>query len=348
MPTRHQFVLSACTFLLGTALLGAAVARAGQPDCKLDAPTITCVSSTPSSITLRICAGPSGAPGGISIHWSTCNLVTNGKVPDPSGGGFAISLSGNCGGPNNPAPWNLGPSGCKEITINANTLINAQAEGCGASSDLVTDLLCNTCYAFQVFAHESTGQHACSKSDDSPVVQCTTAPCVTGECTLTWGYWKTHGPAGCNPPNKDNLWPVNSLTIGGLPMNQDALCSIFGTNPGACAKGGSSNGGANAVIILEHQLIAAMMNVANGAINCSFANAAISSANSLLSGFENACVGTSTPLGQEMVQAASLLETYNSDQCTCPSQLTTKPQASPTAPSATKHSSWGQLKSIYR
>src|SRR5439155_12174563 len=114
------------------------------------------------------------------------------------------------------------------------------------------------------------------------------------------GYWKTHGPAGCNPPNKADLWPASSLTIGGLALNESAICSILGTNPGACAKAGSSNGGANAVVILEHQLIAAMFNVANGAISCSFAGAAITASNSLLDGFENACVGTSTPLGQQM------------------------------------------------
>jgi hypothetical protein len=331
--------------LLGATLLSANVAQAGKP-CQLDAPTVTCIGATQSSITLNICAGPSGAPAGISIHWSTCaQYIANGNhIPDPSGGGFAISLSGNCQQGN--APWNLGPNACKTITINANTLINAAAEGCGSSGN-TADLLCNTCYAFQVFAHNDPGPNGCNKSDLSVVAQCNTSPCVTGECTLTWGYWKTHGPAGCNPPNKDNLWPVSSLTIGGLPMNADALCSIFQTNPGACAKGGSSNGGANAVIILEHQLIAAMMNVANGAIPCSFASAGIANANALLDGFENACVGTSTPLGQEMVQAASLLETYNSDQCTCPVQQT-KPQASPTGTTSAKHSSWGQLKSIYR
>src|SRR5439155_24156690 len=108
MTVLHKFVLSACTLLLGSALLSAGVAQAGPPpSCTLDAPTVTCISQTASSITLQICAGASGAPAGISIHWSTCAQYAgnNNHIPDPSGGGFAISLSGNCqqGG----SPWNL-------------------------------------------------------------------------------------------------------------------------------------------------------------------------------------------------------------------------------------------------
>ena len=334
-------LFAACTVFT---LTGAA--QAAGPPCTLNAPTVTCVGATASSITLQICAGASGAPAGISIHWSTCAQynANGGHIPDPTGGGFAISLSGNC--QQGAAPWNLGPGQCKTIVINANTIINAAAEGCGASGN-TADLVCNTCYVFQVFAHNVPGPGGCNKSDLSAPAFCNTAPCVTGECTLTWGYWKTHGPAGCNPPGKDDLWPVSSLTIGGVTLGEADICSILQTNPGACAKGGSSNGGANAVLILEHQLIAAMFNVANGAINCSFATQAISNANGLLTGFESACVGTSTPLGQDMVAAAALLETYNSDQCSCPN-AEPKPNAVPTAPSTGRRSSWGQLKSFYR
>jgi hypothetical protein len=336
--------LFACTVLLGITLLSAATAVAGPtPKCKLDVPTVTCIGSTPSSITLQICAGASGAPGGISIHWSTCaQYAANGNtIPDPSGGGFAISLSGNC--QQSGSTWNLASGRCKTIVINGNTLVTAAAEGCGSSGN-TADLACATCYVFQVFAHEDPG--VCNKSDLSAAQFCNTAPCPEGNCTLTWGFWKTHGPAGCNPPGKDNLWPVSTLTIGGSTLSQSDLCSILQTNPGACAKAGSSNGGANAVIILEHQLIAAMFNVASGAISCNFADAAITQSNSILTGFESACVGTSTPLGQNMVALASVLETYNSDQCACPVQQT-KPQASPNAPSNARRSSWGGLKSFY-
>ena len=345
MPARYKSVSTWLLVMACTWFTFAGAAQAG-PTCRLDPPTVRCIGATASSITLQICAGRSGAPAGISIHWSTCTdyKLNGGHIPDPMGGGFAISLSGNCrqGG----APWNLGPGQCKTITINASTIDNAVIEGCGASGN-TADLLCNTCYVFQVFAHNDPGKVGCDKSDLSIPVFCNTAPCVTGECTLTWGYWKTHGPAGCNPPGHDNLWPVSSLTIGGSTLGESDICSILQTNPGACAKGGSSNGGANAVIILEHQLIAAMFNQAAGAIDCAFADAAIADANNLLTGFENACVGASTPLGQQMVADAALLDAYNSDQCSCP-VASPKPNAAPAAPSNGRHSSWGQLKSFYR
>jgi hypothetical protein len=338
MTSRYK-PFSFCT-ILAAGLLVAGSAFAG-PKVDLDVPTIECVSSTPSSITIRICAGPSGAPGGISVHWITCDAYNAGG--GSFDGGYAISLSGNCPTSN----WDLGPGECRDLTFNATTVDNENAGACGASGDQL-NLLCNTCYAFEVFAHQEPGPGGLGQSGKSDAVFCSTAPCPTeGNCTLTWGYWKTHGPVGCNPPNKENLWPVSSLNVGGLSMGEGALCGIFQTNPGACSKGGTSNSGSNAVIILEHQLIAAKLNMAAGAIDCSFADAAIAQADALLNGFEYACVGTSTPLGQQMVAVATVLESYNSDNCACPVQQT-KPQASPTAPSNAKKASWGQLKSIYR
>jgi hypothetical protein len=326
------------------ALIGSpAHAGAKGPGCVLDVPTITCIASTPTSITLRICAGPSGAPGGISLHWTTLqNYQDNGNTFDDS---FGLSLSGNC--QQGAGRWDLAPGECQDLVINASTIINENATGCGASGD-AGDLLCDTEYVFEIFAHNEPGPGGCNQSGKSDPVFCSTAPCPGGgDCTLSWGYWKTHGPEGCNPPGKENMWPVSSLNIGGLAMNEAQLCAVLQTNPGACAKGGTSNNGSNAVIILQHQLIGAMFNVANGAIDCGFANAAIVQANALLVGFENACVGTSTPLGQQMVELAGILGTYNSDQCSCPVQGA-KPQASPSAPTNAKRSSWGSLKSIYR
>ena len=348
MSSRYKTV-SAWPLLVACSLFTvASVALAGgpPPQCTLNVPTISCVSATPSSITLHICAGPSGAPAGISIQWETCaDFNANGGKFDSGDGSYAaISLSGNCPTSN----WDLGPNQCRDIVINANTVINENAGACGASGNPY-DLACNTCYVFRAFAHNDPGPGGCNQSGFSATTQCTTAPCPqSGECTLTWGYWKTHGPAGCNPPGKADLWPTHTLPVGGLSLNAGEICDIFQTNPGACSKGGTSNSGANAVIILEHQLLAAEFNVANGAISCAFATQAIADANVLLAGFENACVGTSTPMGQQMVALGSVLESYNSDQCACPNSLITKPNATPKATTDVKRSTWGNLKSIYR
>jgi hypothetical protein len=66
-----------------------------------------------------------------------------------------------------------------------------------------------------------------------------------GGCTLTQGYWKTHSGA----------WPVSSLAIGGVTYSKSQLIGLLKTPP----RGDAS-------IILAHQLIAALLNVANGAV----------------------------------------------------------------------------------
>lgn len=65
-----------------------------------------------------------------------------------------------------------------------------------------------------------------------------------GDCTLTQGYWKTH----------DAAWPVDALVIGGQSYSKAELLELLWT---PVAGDGS--------LLLAHQLIAAMLNVANGA-----------------------------------------------------------------------------------
>lgn len=64
------------------------------------------------------------------------------------------------------------------------------------------------------------------------------------DCTYTQGFWKNH-PAD---------WPVDMLTLGGVTYDQNELLAILDTAP----KGDKT-------LILAHQLIATMLNVANGA-----------------------------------------------------------------------------------
>ncbi len=69
---------------------------------------------------------------------------------------------------------------------------------------------------------------------------------------LSYGYWTQHPEA----------WPVSSLSICGVSLDQTALLSILNTKP----KGDKT-------IIMSKQLIAAMLNVANGN-SCSSLSAA--------------------------------------------------------------------------
>jgi hypothetical protein len=63
-------------------------------------------------------------------------------------------------------------------------------------------------------------------------------------CTYTQGYWKNHPLA----------WPVIELILGGVTYSQEEVMVILRTSPRG-----------DATYILAHQLIAAKLNVSNGA-----------------------------------------------------------------------------------
>jgi hypothetical protein len=270
-----------------------------QPRPKFDTPIITCVAETQHTIFLRVCAGASGAPAGFSVQWVkhsdfpalTCGASGEDLVWPPSDGGeiCKASFSGTPGC----SVYNLGANGC--VTVEIGNLLDSEC-GVGLSNCGADELDCGTEYVFRAFAHANSSKR---RSDFTANLCCSTEDCVEG-CVLTHGYWKTHGPAGCNPSGGANLWPVTSLTIGGTTYSDADLCTNLNM-PGA----------GNAVRILSHQLIAALLNIANGATpppNCD-----IDAASALLTGLNinTASVAPRTTLGQQMTAAAACLDLYN-------------------------------------
>src|SRR5262249_11994205 len=82
-------------------------------------------------------------------------------------------------------------------------------------------------------------------------------------------------PPASNPPgvwkNQPGLWPVSSLTIGGMTYTKDQLLEVLSTP----TKG-------DAVLILADQLIAAELSIKNGSAHSSTTDAKISDADTLL------------------------------------------------------------------
>ena len=96
-----------------------------------------------------------------------------------------------------------------------------------------------------------------------------------GGCTYTQGYWKTHTPLGCEvAPTSPRCvaWPVSGLALGSVGYDVAQLVAILDTP----VKG-------NGLVALAHQLIAAKLNVANGA-DASAVAAAIAAADALVAG----------------------------------------------------------------
>ena len=201
-------------------------------------------TSASSNIAITVSAGQAGAPAGFSIQWMTlADYIALGnrwpatyEVPNPQAPSFCratfgVPVTPGCAG------YSLHAWQSVTVTIGDDSL----HDNCAVSSPCSgSPLLCNTAYVLRAFALDSTGQLRVSNT-----VTCATVPCVGGSsCTYTQGYWRNHPDA----------WPVTSLTIGTVTYQAAELMAIL-DNP---AQG-------NGLVILAHQLIAAKLNIANGA-----------------------------------------------------------------------------------
>jgi YVTN family beta-propeller protein len=117
------------------------------------------------------------------------------------------------------------------------------------------------------------------------------------KCPLGQGFWKNH----------PDTWPLSSVALGSQTYTQAELLALFDTLPNA-----------DASVILAHQLIAAKLNIANGS-NPAPISSTIADADSLLGQFFGKLpynVDTSSVIGQQMVNDASVLDRYNNGDLT--------------------------------
>jgi hypothetical protein len=116
-------------------------------------------------------------------------------------------------------------------------------------------------------------------------------------CTFTQGYWKNHGLN--SPGNQENEWPVNHLVLGTVNYTQLQLQSILD----APVKG-------NGLISLAHQLIAAKLNIANGANGSSIAST-ITAADALIGGKVVPPVGSGSLSTSSVAALVDALTAFN-------------------------------------
>jgi hypothetical protein len=120
-----------------------------------------------------------------------------------------------------------------------------------------------------------------------------------GNCTFTQGFWKNHPSA----------WPVTSLTIGGVVYTQQQLIGLLDTAP----KGDAS-------LILAHQLIAALLNTANGATGSVAVQTAIANAQTWMTANKGSAtalpygVSAGSTAGQQAAALTGTLDSFNSGQ----------------------------------
>jgi len=113
-------------------------------------------------------------------------------------------------------------------------------------------------------------------------------------CPLSAGFWKNH-PA---------LWPSVSLTLGSQSYTEAELMKLLNTPTGSPA---------DASLILADQLIAAKLNVVNGADPTPISGT-LADADGLLGTFAGKLpykVSSKSNMGKAMIADASTLQRYN-------------------------------------
>ena len=118
---------------------------------------------------------------------------------------------------------------------------------------------------------------------------CIDQPCGTTGCTLTQGFWKNHS----------GNWPVTTLTLGTVTYTETQLLAIL-NQP---VKG-------NGLVSLAHQLIAAKLNLANGASGTAISGT-IASADSTIGGLVVPPVGGGSLSTSSVGSLVSLLDQFN-------------------------------------
>src|SRR5262249_55866514 len=141
--------------------------------------------------------------------------------------------------------FTLGPN--ESIVVELGDLFDET--GVTLSAEALQELDQGVEYVFCAYANGSAVRNA---SPVSATSSGTTTNTTSQNCTFTQGYWKTHGPIPTG--NNTNVWPVNNLTLGTVNYTDLQLLSILNEQ---------ANG--NGLISLAHQLIAAKLNIANGA-----------------------------------------------------------------------------------
>jgi len=126
-------------------------------------------------------------------------------------------------------------------------------------------------------------------------------------CPATKGFWKNQGK---HPFPKALVFPIS---VGGVKYNGSDFYAILG-----------ANGGGNAVSIMGSQLVAAILNIENGAqVNSAVTNAVISAEDLLFVGLPGppsvtfpinmvtGFVAASSALGHAMTSVGTVLDEYN-------------------------------------
>jgi len=276
----------------------------------LDTPTISAGVSGHAKQTIYITAGASGAPNGFTIRWMDQSTYLGNGGTFPTEPSIDESNASFTGAPTlntfegQVTTFALAPFQTIRVEI-GDLLLETGISG--SRSELESGVR----YYYAAFANDETGSAA---SGLSVIVSNTTTE--SQNCTYTIGFWKTHPEA----------WPVAGLTLGTVFYTNAELLSIL-----------NSSVGGNGLISLAHQLIAAKLNIANGA-DPSAITPYTTAADALIGGLVVPPVGSGYLAPSVTSSTTQSLDDWNNG-ITGPGHCGSV---------ATQQSTWGGVKALYR
>lgn len=290
----------------------------------LDAPALANPDPLASSfVHLDVTAGASGAPNGFTIEWMTQAQYDANGGTWPAEADPRIKWALFFGFPSlntvdGTTSFMLGPDAVADIEI------GDIFDETGILSSDRGEMSQGTNYVFRVRADGDgsafmAGEGLVPSSPFSGTLTAHTNPKPAGSgCIFTQGYWKNHPDA----------WPVSSLKLGLIVYTKTQLLAIFNT-PAA----------GNGIISLAHQLIAAKLNILNGAIASSLITGAISTADAMIGSKIIPPIGSGFLSPAVTSHLTDDLEEFNS--------MENNPALCQGSTPA-KFRTWGELKASYR
>jgi hypothetical protein len=297
----------------------------------LDAPALANPDPLASSVVhLDVTAGASGAPNGFTVEWMTQAQYDANGGTWPAEGDPRIKWALFFGFPSlntvdGTTSFMLGPDAVADIEI------GDIFDETGVASTNRDELSQGTMFVFRVKANGdggdptggmglTAGAGLIDPSKYSATHYASTkAPPASTDCVFTQGYWKNHPEA----------WPVSSVKLGNVIYSQAQLLSIFNT-PAA----------GNGLISLAHQLCAAKLNIASGAVAPAVTLAAVAAADAMIGSLVIPPVGSGFLSPATTSNLNDILEAFNAEEGKGTIPCTGVVEA--------KARTWGELKSMYR
>ena len=309
--------------LLGFASGCLFAARAFAAPVELDPPDLLQSAVASSLIQMNVTAGPSGAPNGFTVEWMTLAQFTAlGDWPaDPADPAIqsAIYLG---------FPTLNTVDGTTTFLLSPGQMAGVQIgdifDETGVQSATPGELSEGTEFVFRVKANGAPGLiggggSLSPSSPYGPTTYCHTKPHDDHhDCVHSQGYWKEH----------PNNWPVGSLKLGSIIYSKAQLLLIL-----------NQPAHGNGLVSLAHQLIAARLNIASGAIVPPVITSALAAADALIGTKVIPPIGAGFIAPSMTSHLTDALEEFNDDE--------NEHRSCQPATGTTSHT-WGQLKALYR